>query len=110
MIAASGFFGKLIPYLGGRGRRFLPGEDAPREPEEPAAEPELPPVPLFDFSGEGVQRWALLLSDDTMFRSLPGSELFVRLRGPQGEESDAALRRSGALFLALPVGGRLFAL
>ena len=24
VIAASGFFGKLIPYLGGRGRRFLP--------------------------------------------------------------------------------------
>ena len=86
VIAASGFFGKLIPYLGGRGPRLLPGEDAPHEPEEPTAEPELPPVPLFDFSREGVQRWALLLSDDTMFRSLPGSELFVRLRGPQGED------------------------
>ena len=39
VIAASGFFGKLIPYLGGRGRRLLPGEDAPHEPEEPTAEP-----------------------------------------------------------------------
>ena len=86
VIAASGFFGKLIPYLGGRGRRLLPGEDAPHEPEEPTAEPELPPVPLFDFSREGVQRWVLILSDDTLFRSLPGSELFVRLRGPQGED------------------------
>ena len=91
VFSASGSFGRLIPALGARKRRELPGEAAAHAPEEGAAsEPPVPEeIPLFDFSGGGVERWALVLTHDTIFRVQENAELCLRLRSPAGEDLSA---------------------
>lgn len=90
VFSASASFGKLIPALGARKRRMLPGEAAEPLAEEDGAAPAAPEeIPLFDFSGDGVQRWALLLTHDTIFRVQENAELCLRLRGPAGEDLSA---------------------
>lgn len=87
---ASGSFGKLLPVRGGRPRQELPGTAAREErtaaEEEPLETERMPEIPLFDFNAQGVERWALVLTHDTLFRTRENIELRVAVRGPQGED------------------------
>ena len=94
VFSVSGAFGKLIPALGCRARQNLTQEETAARTELPeelaeeleAAEPLVPAeISLFDFSGEGVQRWALVLTHDTLFRVQENVDLCIRLRTPDGE-------------------------
>ena len=95
---ASGTFGKLLPVRGCRPRQELPGTAA-REEREAAAEESLeteqmPEIPLFDFDAQGIQRWALVLTHDTLFRTRENIELRVAVRGPAGGGSFRTACRS----------------
>lgn len=91
VFSASGTFGRLIPALGCRPRQELIEEERESRSELEeflGEEPDrsvMQEIPLFDFSGEGVERWALLLTHDTLFRAQENVELCVRVNTPEGE-------------------------
>ncbi|MDR3363779.1 MAG: hypothetical protein LBS91_02335 [Clostridiales Family XIII bacterium] len=67
ILAVSGSFGKIIPYA---------NDDAP----EAAAE-----IPLFDFSGEGIEQNALMLYHENAFDVQPGTSILIQAMSPDGE-------------------------
>lgn len=73
VLMVSSAFGKIIPLYGGwRRAELIPAEEG-EEPAESALEPFIP----FDYSGEGVERSAVLLYHKTVLDTAAGVRLAV---------------------------------
>lgn len=78
VLSISGRFGKIIPLLGGpKPAVFLPGQRTAAGEEEAARE--LPPISLFDYREPGVEQNALLLYHASVFDTVEGASISVRL-------------------------------
>jgi len=90
IVSVSGTFGKIIPILGGPEAVEIIEAKADETEEElafAAIEEEtnaLPPIPLFDYSDEGIEQHTLMLYHKNVFDAAPQSEILIRLTVKNG--------------------------
>lgn len=82
IVSISGSFGKVIPLMGGP-QAVSVLEKKPVSDDEEDFEQEyeqaIPPIPLFDFSDEGIEQHALMLYHQNVFDAAPHAEILIRI-------------------------------